>query len=53
MQSPELENVGMPSEFHRLLAKMTKIEKKNKSDFFVTIIRWVDFTFIERVNKEP
>ena len=52
MQSQELENVGMPL-FHRLLAKMTKIEKKNKFDFFVTIIRWVDFMFIERVNKEP
>ena len=32
MQSQELENVGMPL-FHRLLAKMTKIEKKNKFDF--------------------
>ena len=28
MQSQELENVGMPL-FHRLLAKMTKIEKNN------------------------
>ena len=33
MQSQELENVGMPL-FHRLLAKMTKIEKNNKFDFF-------------------
>ena len=53
MQSQELENVGMPL-FHHLLAKMTKMEKKNKFDFFfVIIIRWVDVIFIERVNKEP
>ena len=52
MQSQELENVGMPL-FHRLLAKMTKIEKNISSIFFVTIIRWVDVILIERVNKEP
>ena len=34
------------------LAKMTKIEKNNVDFFFVTIIRWVDDIFIERVNKE-
>ena len=32
MQSQELENVGMPL-FHRLLAKMTKIEKRISSIF--------------------
>ena len=34
MQSQELENVGMPF-FHRLLAKMTKIEKKKEVRFFL------------------
>ena len=51
MQSQELENVGMPL-FHGLLAKMTNRKRKISSIFFVTIIRWVDVIFIERVNKE-
>ena len=53
MQSQELENVALDSLVSSPFSQNDQNRKKNKFDFFVTIIRWVDFMFIERVNKEP